>query len=278
MIFLLLIPVRRRAAFLHGPMPLPRAWGLSFLFRPVIGRGPCRRVVDVRARVVGPWRLVMREAVMSGMVLADDSLINLFPDPAWDVAGFRDLAGGVIAVCLYAAVAMVIVGVLTLLPGLITNNMMERAFSWKRLLCALMIPLTIGAATGGFAWGAGAFGTDGLAVNDSYQSANGHPDWKGVKNDEAKKSDDLGGVVRQLGEDIANRVGKAAGDAIDKALSTGKKAWQWLSGGDGKGNVFQKAGDAASGAWDWLSGGDGKGNVFEKTGRAAGDLWSSLFG
>ena len=168
----------------------------------------------------------MREAVMSGMVLADDSLINLFPDPAWDVAGFRDLAGGVIAVCLYAAVAMVIVGVLTLLPGLITNNMMERAFSWKRLLCALMIPLTIGAATGGFAWGAG----------------------------------------------------KAAGDAIDKALSTGKKAWQWLSGGDGKGNVFQKAGDAASGAWDWASGGDGKGNVFEKTGRAAGDLWSSLFG
>ena len=147
----------------------------------------------------------MREAVMSGMVLADDSLINLFPDPAWDVAGFRDLAGGVIAVCLYAAVAMVIVGVLTLLPGLITNNMMERAFSWKRLLCALMIPLTIGAATGGFAWGAGAFGADGLAVNDSYQSANGHPDWRGVKSDEAKKSDDLGGVVRQLGEDIANR-------------------------------------------------------------------------
>ena len=49
-------------------------------------------------------------------------------------------------------------------------------------------------------------------------------------------------------------MGKAAGDAIDKALSTGKKAWQWLSGGDGKGNVF------------------------EKTGRAAGDLWSSLFG
>ena len=98
----------------HAPSP---GVGPFLSFRPVIGRGPCRRVVDVRARVVGPWRLVMREAVMSGMVLADDSLINLFPDPAWDVAGFRDLAGGVIAVCLYAAVAMVIVGVLTLLPG-----------------------------------------------------------------------------------------------------------------------------------------------------------------
>ena len=68
--FLLFFPVRRRAAFLHGPMPPPRAWGLSFLFRPVIGRGPCRRVVDARARAFGPWRLVMREAVMSGMVLA----------------------------------------------------------------------------------------------------------------------------------------------------------------------------------------------------------------
>ena len=92
--FLLFFPVCRRAAFPSRPhAPLPRAWGLSFLFRPVIGRGPCRRVVDARIRVVGPWRLVMREAVMSGMVLADDSLINLFPDPAWDVAGFRDLAG-----------------------------------------------------------------------------------------------------------------------------------------------------------------------------------------
>ncbi len=87
------------------------------------------------------------------MVLADDSLINLFPDPAWMWWVPRP-GGGVIAVCLYAAVAMVIVGVLTLLPGLITNNIMERAFSWKRLLCALMIPLTIGAATSGFAWGA----------------------------------------------------------------------------------------------------------------------------
>ena len=134
----------------------------------------------------------MREAVMSGMVLADDSLINLFPDPAWDVAGFRDLAGGVIAVCLYAAVAMVIVGVLTLLPGLITNNMMERAFSWKRLLCALMIPLTIGAATSGFAWGAGAFGTDGLAVNDSYQSANGHPGHHSLPHHKPPRPDNTG--------------------------------------------------------------------------------------
>lgn len=91
--FLLFFPVRRRAAFLHGPMPPPPGVGPFLSFRPVIGRGPCRRVVDARIRVVGPWRLVMREAVMSGMVLADDSLINLFPDPAWDVAGFRDLAG-----------------------------------------------------------------------------------------------------------------------------------------------------------------------------------------
>ena len=70
---------------------------------------------------------------------------------------------------------------------------------------------------------------------------------------------------------VFQKAGQAAGDAASGA-------WDWLSGGDGKGNVFQKAGDAASGAWDWASGGDGKGNVFEKTGQAAGDLWSSLFG
>lgn len=53
--FLLLIPVRRRAAFLHGPTPLPRAWGLSFFparYRPwaVPARGgcagPCFRAVE----------------------------------------------------------------------------------------------------------------------------------------------------------------------------------------------------------------------------------------
>lgn len=37
--FLLLIPVRRRAAFLHGPMPPPRAWGLPFLSGPLSAVG-----------------------------------------------------------------------------------------------------------------------------------------------------------------------------------------------------------------------------------------------
>lgn len=37
--FLLFFPVRRRAAFLHGPMPLPRAWGLSFLSGPLSAVG-----------------------------------------------------------------------------------------------------------------------------------------------------------------------------------------------------------------------------------------------
>lgn len=37
--FLLFFPVRRRAAFLHGPMPLPRAWGLPFLSGPLSAVG-----------------------------------------------------------------------------------------------------------------------------------------------------------------------------------------------------------------------------------------------
>lgn len=35
----------------HAPPP---GVGPSLSFRPVIGRGPCRRVVDARARVSGP--------------------------------------------------------------------------------------------------------------------------------------------------------------------------------------------------------------------------------
>ena len=93
----------------HAPSP---GVGPSLSFRPVIGRGPCRA-----CGCAGPCFRAVEACDEGGcdvrMMLADDSLINLFPDPAWDVAGFRDLAGGVIAVCLYAAVAMVIVGVLT---------------------------------------------------------------------------------------------------------------------------------------------------------------------
>ena len=34
------------------------------------------------------------------MILADSALKGLRPDPAWDVAGVRDMVGGVIAVAL----------------------------------------------------------------------------------------------------------------------------------------------------------------------------------
>lgn len=51
--FLLFFPVRRRAAFLHGPTPLPRAWGLPFLSGPLSAVG--------RA---GAWW--MRGSVLSG--------------------------------------------------------------------------------------------------------------------------------------------------------------------------------------------------------------------
>lgn len=51
--FLLFFPVRRRAAFLHGPTPPPRAWGLPFLSGPLSAVG--------RA---GAWW--MRGSVLSG--------------------------------------------------------------------------------------------------------------------------------------------------------------------------------------------------------------------
>ena len=39
------------------------------------------------------------------MILADSELKGLRPDPAWDVAGVRDMVGGVIAVASYCASA-----------------------------------------------------------------------------------------------------------------------------------------------------------------------------
>ncbi|KFI91242.1 hypothetical protein BISA_1840 [Bifidobacterium saguini DSM 23967] len=191
---------------------------------------------------------------MAVVVLADERLKGLVPDPGWDVQGVRDFVGGVIAVCLYLAVAMVIIGILTLLPGLITNNMMERAFSWKRLLCAVMIPMTIGAATSGLSWSYLSFGSDGLEANSSYQRESGSPDWSGVDAKSESRSDDLSGLVSQLGQDIADRIGKAAGSAVSKALEAGSGLWDFLSGGDGQGNVFEKIGDGLSGLYSWLTG------------------------
>lgn len=188
------------------------------------------------------------------VVLADDRLIGLVPDPSWDVQSVRDFVGGVVAVCLYAAIVMVIMGVITLLPGVITNNMMERAFSWKRLLCAVLIPLTIGAATSGLSWSYLSFGSEGLQANGSYQTDSGRPDYSQAYARTEKHSDDLSNVVSQLGRDVASRIGKAAGDAVSKGLSSGSALWDFLSGGDGNGNVFEKIGSGLSSLFHVSSG------------------------
>ncbi|PKU92189.1 hypothetical protein CQR47_0784 [Bifidobacterium thermophilum] len=82
---------------------------------------------------------VNSSSLMSATVLADEQLKRLRPDPSWDVSGLRDMVGGVVAVALVATVAVIILGCLSMVPGLISGNMMERAFSWKRLLAALLV-------------------------------------------------------------------------------------------------------------------------------------------
>lgn len=102
------------------------------------------------------------------MILADSELKGLRPDPAWDVAGVRDMVGGVIAVALVLCVGVIILGCVSLIPGLISNNQMERAFSWKRLLAAMLVPFVIGAAVSGWSWSCNLFGSNGLQSNRSY--------------------------------------------------------------------------------------------------------------
>lgn len=49
-----------------------------------------------------------------------------------------------IAVALVLCVGAIIIGCVSLIPGLVSNNQMERAFSWKRLLAAMLVPFVIG--------------------------------------------------------------------------------------------------------------------------------------
>ncbi len=146
-------------------------------------------------------------------VLADGELKGLRPDPSWDVAGLRDMVGGVVAVALVLTVGAIIIGCVSLVPGLISNNQMERAFSWKRLLAAMLVPFVIGAAVSGWAWSCNVFGEEGLQTNRTYtqESGSGKTDLADERDD---GDDGLSGLVEQLGSDIVTSIGDAVKAAV----------------------------------------------------------------
>lgn len=188
---------------------------------------------------------------MIGMVIAaDEELKGLVPDASWGVQGVRDMVGGVVAVALVLAVGVIVIGCISMVPGLITNNVMERAFSWKRLAAALMVPFTIGAACTGWAWSANLFGSDGLKSNTSYSVAGRKVDSDALKDGREKGSDSLGSLVSQLGKDIASSIGDTVKDAVSSTVRESLEGWKWLTGGDGDGNVFQKGWDYIRKTWD----------------------------
>ena len=175
---------------------------------------------------------------MIGMVIAaDEELKGLVPDASWDVQGVRDMVGGVVAVALVLAVGVIVIGCISMVPGLITNNVMERAFSWKRLAAALMVPFTIGAACTGWAWSANLFGSDGLKSNTSYSVAGRKVDSDALKDGREKGSDSLGSLVSQLGKDIASSIGDTVKDAVSSTVRESLEGWKWLTGGDGQETV-----------------------------------------
>ncbi|PST47928.1 hypothetical protein COO72_10515 [Bifidobacterium callitrichos] len=201
-----------------------------------------------------------------GTVVLADELVPLVPDPAWDIKGLHELVGGIMAVCILLAVAMIILGLISMLPGMVTNNMMERAFSWKRLLAALMIPIIIGSGSGAMQWGYTVFGTGGLSPSGRYQDANGKLSTDGDSQSE-HHSDDLTDLIQQLGKDIADRIASSATDAIKKL---GDAA---ASVGSAIGKGFDTIKNAISG---FLGGGGGstgdssKGNGFDGGGGGSG--------
>ena len=185
------------------------------------------------------------------VAVADGALKGLTPDPSWDVSGIRDMAGGVIAVALVLTVGAIVLGCISLLPGLAGTGM--RSFGWNRLVAAVLVPFVIGAATTGGAWSADLFGSGGLHANRSATQAGGSGKTD-LKDERGKGKDDLTDLVSQLGKDIVSAVGDAVRSAVKETVPN---VWKWLTGSDGKGNVFQKAGGAASDLWKWLTGSDG---------------------
>ena len=200
----------------------------------------------------------------AGVLLADDRLLPLLPDSGWDVQGVRDVVGGVMAVCIVLSVAFLIFGVLTMMPGVVSGNMMERAFSWRRMVCALMIPVTVGVASGGLSWSfQGAYGTGGLQPSAPYQTKVGTVDWSGSRSQSLLDLIANGEKVQKTKKEVAKGV-EGGLDWVTGADGKGniaQKGWNFFSGGDGKGNVFQKIGNFFTGA-------DGSGNIFEKIGHA----------
>lgn len=209
-------------------------------------------------------------------ILADSALKGLKPDPSWDVAGIRDMTGGVIAVALVLCVGVIILGCISLVPGLVSNNQMERAFSWKRLLAAMLVPFVIGAAVSGWSWSCDLFGSQGLQANRSYTQASGSGKTD-LKDNRGKGNDSLTDLVKQLGDDIVSGIGDAVKSTVKTAVSDAMKGVNWLTGGDGKGNIFQKTGNALGDAGKWVTGADGKGNIFQKAGEGIKDGFTGLW-
>lgn len=174
--------------------------------------------------------LEWKETEMEALNLADNALKGLKPDPAWDVSGVRDMAGGVIAVALVLCVGVIIIGCVSLIPGLVSNNQMERAFSWKRLLAAMLVPFVIGAAVSGWGWSCNVFGSNGLGVNRSYTQSSGSGKTN-LKDGRGKGDDSLTGLVKQLGDDIVSGISDTVKTTVKGAVDDALKGWNWVSGG-----------------------------------------------
>ena len=185
--------------------------------------------------------LEWKETEMEALNLADNALKGLKPDPAWDVSGVRDMAGGVIAVALVLCVGVIIIGCVSLIPGLVSNNQMERAFSWKRLLAAMLVPFVIGAAVSGWGWSCNVVRLQRVGREPFLHA--GVRQWEnqpeGRSRQGRRQSDRTGQTVGRRHRVRYLRHGQ---DHRESAVDDALKGWNWVSGGDGKGNIFQKAG------------------------------------
>ena len=133
------------------------------------------------------------------------------------MSGVRDMAGGVIAVALVLCVGVIIIGCVSLIPDWCPTTRMERAFSWKRLLAAMLRPVRDRSRRERM----------GLELQRvRLQRVGREPflhavvrQWEtNLKDGRGKGDDSLTGLVKQLGDDIVSGISDTVKTTVKGAV------------------------------------------------------------
>lgn len=196
-----------------------------------------------------------------GVMLAE--LPALVPDASWDVPMLREMVGGILGLCIVMAVVAVILGVLRMVPGKLTGNMMKSAFAWRTLAASIMVPVIVGGVSGAWAFQQTALGATGLTAVASRSQPSSTLGVDGTRASGDGHSDDPQSLINALASAVASAIlpsidgvrgavsslGSALSDGLASVGSTVGSALGSVT--DGMGSLAGKVGDLWDGMWSW---------------------------